>query len=270
MKDTPDILKTIVARKKEEVEALKSSGEISPEEISDLPDCLGFHKALKSGIERSPLGVSLIAEIKKASPSKGVIRADFDPDSIARAYEEGGASCLSILTDQDFFQGSLNYLKSVREFSSLPIIRKDFIIDPIQIFEARLSGADAILLIAACLQKDELAEFHEIADDIGLDTLIEVHTEEEWIKVAESISAPKLVGVNNRNLHDFSVSLETFERLSPEIAKSGATLVAESGIYTPDDVKRLKKAGATAILVGESLMRQPEVLQATRQLLAIN
>ena len=259
---TGTILDRILATKRDEVAAF------SPRERSDLaakcsgaPPVRGFTKALAS----PPGSVSLIAEVKKASPSKGVIRADFAPAEIARAYYEGGASCLSVLTDETYFQGHLDYLRVVREAVPLPLLRKDFIIDAVQIYEARMFGADAILLIVAALPDAHvLREMRETAQSVDLDVLVEVHDEAE-LEIAIA-SGASLLGVNNRSLHTFEVSLETTERLLP-LFPDGTIAVAESGIFAPADVLRVQNAGAHAVLVGESLMRQTDVAQATRTLL---
>jgi indole-3-glycerol phosphate synthase len=200
--------------------------------------------------------------VKKASPSKGVICPDFDPVRVAKAYQTAGATCLSVLTDQDYFQGSLDYLKQVREVVDLPLLRKDFMIDARQIEEAVDHGADAILLIAAILDDAQLSHLHQFALEAGLTALVEVHDEEELRRVM-GIGAV-LVGVNNRNLKDFSVHLETTHRLAEIWRQSGrpegALLVAESGIYTREDVQTVTKGGAGAILVGESLMRDTSLI----------
>ncbi|WP_309707218.1 indole-3-glycerol phosphate synthase TrpC [Armatimonas sp.] len=215
---------------------------------------------------RAMSAVALIAEVKKASPSKGLIRPDFDPVAIAKAYATGGASCLSVLTDRDYFQGDLGYLAAIREVVSLPLLRKDFLIDPIQIYEARLAGADAILLIVAAIPSPaRLAELRHAAEQLGMDVLVEVHNEAELALAVES--GATLLGVNNRDLNTFTVQLETFERLAP-LFPQNAVAVAESGIFTAEDVRRMGAAGAHAVLVGESLMRQPDVEAATRDLLA--
>ncbi len=207
--------------------------------------------------------VALIAEIKKASPSAGVICADFDPVRIAREYERAGASCLSVLTDEKFFQGSLEYLRQVRAAVKLPLLRKDFVIDPRQILEAIEAGADAVLLIARILQEDELKQLHELATEGGLTALVEVHNEEEMDR-ALAIGA-NLIGVNNRNLDTFTVDLALTGRLAsriPASARPGRVLVAESGIHHRSDVEKLRDAGAGAILVGESLMRNSSGIAA--------
>ena len=214
--------------------------------------------------------IALIAEVKKASPSAGVICKDFDPVRIAREYEAAGASCLSVLTDEKFFQGSLDYLRQIRAAVKLPLLRKDFIIDERQILEAIEWGADAILLIVAILSDEQLKKFHSLATEAGLAVLVEVHDEAE-LERALKIS-PALIGVNNRNLKTFKVDLATTERLATKLFSSPATrhsslLIAESGIHTRSDVERLKKCGANAILVGESLMRGGDIGTKVRELI---
>jgi len=214
--------------------------------------------------------VALIAEVKKASPSAGVICPDFDPVRIAKEYEAAGASCLSVLTDEKFFQGSLDYLRQIRAAVKLPLLRKDFIIDERQILEAIEWGADAILLIVAILNDEQLEKFHSLATEAGLAVLVEVHDEAELVR-AMKIS-PALIGVNNRNLKNFKVDLATTELLAAELFPSPATrppslLVAESGIHTRADVERLKRCGAKAILVGESLMRGGDIKSKVRELI---
>ncbi|MBL9138726.1 MAG: indole-3-glycerol phosphate synthase TrpC [Verrucomicrobiales bacterium] len=216
--------------------------------------------------------VGLIAEVKKASPSAGLIRPGFDPVAIARSYAEAGADCLSVLTDQEFFQGSLDYLKAIRTAVDLPLLRKDFIIDERQILEAVEWGADAILLIVAILDDARLSHFHRLGTDAGLSVLVEVHDAEE-LERALALNPP-LLGVNNRNLKNFTVDLRTTEDLSDRIRQHQARvsskpplLVAESGIKSHADVARLAAAGAGAILVGESLMRHDDLVAATRNLM---
>jgi len=252
------ILDTIVARKHEEVAALKRRGLPEMEKPVDPPR--GFLRALTD----IP-GVAIIAEAKKASPSKGVIQPDFDPVRIARAYNEGGAHCLSVLTDVDFFQGSLDYIPLVRAAVPLPVLRKDFVIDPLQIHEARAVGADAVLLIAAILTTSQLQEFRLLAESLGLDVLVEVHDERELESALTAES--RLIGINNRNLNDFSVSLETTFRLLREIPQ-GIPVVSESGIATTADMKRLREGGVKAALIGESLMRAGKQGQLLREFLA--
>ena len=206
--------------------------------------------------------VALIAEIKKASPSKGIICPDFDPEAIARSYEQAGASCLSVLTDETYFQGSLDYLRRVREVVQLPLLRKDFMIDPRQIEQAIAYGADAILLIVAMLEQETLRQLHDLATQAGLTALVEVHDEEE-LKRAIDLGA-KLVGVNNRNLKDFTVNLSTTHQLAARWESWGkpkdALLVAESGLSSAQDVRQVHQGGAAAILAGESLMRDPSAI----------
>ncbi|MDK2970918.1 MAG: indole-3-glycerol phosphate synthase [Candidatus Sumerlaeota bacterium] len=258
------ILDKILARKREELDALLSC--TTREELraraANAPPAPSFLAALSASG-----GPHLIAEVKKASPSKGVIRADFDPVAIAKAYEAGGARALSVLTDKDFFQGDLAYLSAIRREVSLPILRKDFIIDAAQIHEARAAGASAILLIAAALEPAQMAELHETALAAGMAALVEVHDEDDLAKVDAGGVAIQLVGINNRDLRTFVTDLAMTERLAP-LLRDRALLVSESGIFTPGDVARVAAAGARAILVGESLMRQPDPAAATRALLA--
>jgi indole-3-glycerol phosphate synthase len=242
------ILDTIVARKREEVAAVKKRGIRPPEGPVDPPR--GFMRALVD----AP-GVAIIAEAKKASPSKGVIQPDFDPVRIARNYADGGAHAMSVLTDVDFFQGSLDYIPLVRNTVDLPVLRKEFIIDPLQIEEASVFGADAILLIAAILETRQMEEFRLQAEEAGMDVLVEVHDEGELERALAAGS--RLIGVNNRNLKDFSVDLNTTFRLQREMPPD-IPLVSESGISSREDMVRLKEAGITAALIGESLMRSTE------------
>src|SRR5579875_3555532 len=206
---------------------------------------------------------AIIAEVKKASPSKGVLQANFHPAFIAGAYEEGGAACLSVLTDQQFFQGSLHDLEAARAAVTLPVLRKDFTIDRLQIFEAAAHGADAILLIAAVLEVSELQSFRELAASLHLASLVEVHNQEELAKAVDS--GAEIIGVNNRDLETFEVSLDTSLRLS-YLMPSGAIRVSESGIHSHADIDLLSKAGFNAFLVGESLMRAPDAAAALRAL----
>ncbi|MXO85372.1 indole-3-glycerol phosphate synthase TrpC [Altererythrobacter aurantiacus] len=221
----------------------------------------GFQKALE---EASSNDFGLIAEIKKASPSKGLIRASFDPANHASAYAAGGATCLSVLTDAKFFSGHEDYLMAARTACDLPVLRKDFILDPWQVAEARSIGADAILIIVAALDDTMMAEIESAALELGMDCLVEVHDEAELERAARLQS--RLIGVNNRNLKTFETDLSTTERLA-EMAPSDAILVSESGIDSHDDCARLAKAGARCFLVGESLMRKDDIAEATRKLL---
>lgn len=252
MADTPDILKKIMRRKEEEVAA---RAERLPLErlangVADAPPARGFADALAA---RSDSGLpAVIAEIKKASPSKGVLRADFRPAEIAASYEGGGAACLSVLTDVDFFQGSDAYLQQARAACSLPVLRKDFIIDPYQVYEARAIGADCILLIVACLDAMKLRELGALAQELGLDVLIEVHDRQE---LERALAVPgRLIGINNRDLRSFQVSLETTIGLLDSIPKDRIP-VTESGIHTREDIARLRNFGVHAFLVGEAFMR---------------
>jgi indole-3-glycerol phosphate synthase len=257
-------LDRIVAVKQQEVEALTqrfSLREIE-REVAALPACRDFLGALSIRRKR-PLG--LIAEVKKASPSKGLIRPDFDPAAIARAYEESGADCLSVLTDESFFQGSNEVLKMVRGTVDVPILRKDFTIDYRQIYEARAIGADAVLLIAAILTDERMKEFLALAKDLGLTALVEVHDREELERVLELDA--KLVGINNRNLRTFVTDLKTTEQLI-SLIPADRTIVSESGIALPADAAYLAGIGAQAVLVGEHFMRQPDVGAAVRELFA--
>lgn len=243
------ILDTIVARKREEVARLRKGGIELPPEFKDrvIAPPRGFSRALLAY-----QGVAIIAEVKKASPSKGLICHDFDPVRIAGNYEKLGAQAVSVLTDVDFFQGSLRYLMQVREAISLPVIRKDFIIDPLQVEEARVYGADAILLIAAILDESQLRDYRQQAAECGMDSLVEVHDEQE-LEVALKAGS-LLIGVNNRNLKDFSMDLGTTLRLK-KLIPTDIPVVSESGLRNREDIQLLAEAGIAAALIGESLMR---------------
>ncbi len=263
MREVPDILQRILARKAEEVAERRAR---TPEaelraRIEDMPPPRGFRAALERAIDAGRPAV--IAEIKKASPSKGVLRADFDPAAIARSYAEAGAACLSVLTDVDFFQGADAYLQQARAACTLPALRKDFTIDAYQILEARALGADCILLIAAALPDARLGEFAELAFDVGLDVLLEVHDEAELARALDT--AAPLIGVNNRDLRSFEVRLETTLDLQAHIPDD-RLLVTESGILTRADVERMTAHGVHAFLVGEAFMRAPDPGAALRAL----
>ena len=264
-----NILEKIVWHKEVEVGRLREKtplAELQRQVLAAAPP-LDFAHALRHGNTQP----AVIAEVKKASPSKGVIREDFDPVAIATGYEKGGATCLSVLTDQKFFQGSFDYLAQVRQAVKLPLLCKEFIIYPYQIYLARTHGADAILLIAAILSDKDLGYFTRIAKALGMTALIEVHTAEELDRVL-NIEHANVLGINNRNLEDFSVSLSTTHTLlahaSTHARFDEIVFISESGIYQPDDVAQIKQSGAQAILVGESLIRQPDPGAAVSQLMA--
>jgi indole-3-glycerol phosphate synthase len=256
-------LDRIVATKRREVEALHLSLPLAEAErkIAELPVCRGFEQALIG--RNRPVG--LIAEVKKASPSKGLIRPDFHPVSLAREYELAGTDCISVLTDTDYFQGSNAYLTEIRQNVKVPLLRKDFTIDERQIYEARLIGADAILLIAAILTPVQLAGFHTLARDLGLDVLVEVHNRPELETVLD-IGLATLIGVNNRDLRTFATDLRVTEQLIGLMPK-GTVAVSESAIATKDDVAFVREAGAQAVLIGEHFMRQASVQDAVNDLL---
>ncbi len=255
------ILDEIIGHKREELTETKRRIPVSDlkAKTADAGPLRGFERALSDGKE-----IRLIAEVKKASPSKGVIREDFDPVKIAGVYNTSGASCLSVLTESRYFQGKLEYLGAIRKAVGLPLLRKDFIIDEYQIFEARIAGADAILLIAACLERRQIEDFLGVARGIGLDVLVESHTYKELDKTL--LAGASLVGINNRDLSTFSVSLGTTLDLVKDIPHD-RTVVSESGIKTREDVLMLGKAGVDAILVGESLMREGDIGKKVRELL---
>ena len=251
------ILDKIAEHKRQEVALAKSRRSLASlrQGIDDLEDQpRGFLRALRATADSG--WTSVIAEVKKGSPSKGVIREDFDPLTIAETYQANGATCLSVLTDENFFMGHLLYLAKIREVVSLPLLRKDFICDPYQIYEARAAGADAILLIAAMLDAVQLAEYNALAGELHLDVLLEVHDEAELESALTT--GCELIGINNRNLQTFATDLATTERLLPLIP-AGHFVVAESGISSRADVLRLQKAGARGFLVGESLMREDDI-----------
>ncbi|MDG1819456.1 MAG: indole-3-glycerol phosphate synthase TrpC [Porticoccaceae bacterium] len=253
--DTPTILKKILARKQEEI-AERSARVSIPQLIEKAATASaprGFVAAIAAKIAAGQSAV--IAEIKKASPSKGVIREDFDPAAIAQSYEKGGACCLSVLTDVDFFQGADEYLQMARSASTLPVIRKDFIIDEYQIYEARAMSADCILLIVSALSEEQLNQLHEVARSLGMDVLIEVHDEAE-LDIALKLDNP-MVGINNRNLHSFEVSLENTYQLLSKIP-DGKIVITESGIHSPADVAAMRQHNVNAFLVGEAFMRSEE------------
>ena len=252
MPNTPDILKKIVSRKEEEVSECKARISLDQlkAELTSASPVRGFVNSIQGKIDQGKAGV--IAEIKKASPSKGVLREDFHPADIARTYEAHGAACLSVLTDVDFFQGADAYLQQARAACALPVIRKDFFIDPYQVYEAMVLGADCILLIAACLDDDQLSGLNDLAHELGMDVLIEVHDREEMNR-ALRVNNP-MVGINNRNLRTFEVSLQTTLDMLDMIPE-GKLVVTESGIHAREDVQLMRAHNVNAFLVGESFMR---------------
>ncbi len=262
--NSPNFLSTILAAKRlrlAEAVALRPSAELRRE--AEAARHGAVHHTLSARLRRE--GINVIAEIKRASPSKGVLRPDLDPAEVARGYERGGAAALSVLTEEDFFQGSLEDLRAVRAAVSLPLLRKDFVIDEWQIYESAWAGADAVLLIAAALDDIALRSFRELAEDeLGLDALVEVHTAEELAR-AEA-SGAKLIGVNNRNLRTFEVSLETSVVLAARAA-GGALLVSESGLRDRQDIVRLREHGFSGFLIGETFMRAAEPGAALRELI---
>lgn len=264
MNRTPDTLKKIVAHKREELSYLKTRSPLAElrEQCRDMAPSRGFEAALRGKNAQGQTAV--IAEVKKGSPSRGLIRADFDPLEIARTYEANGAACLSVLTDEFFFMGHLDYLTRIRGAVSLPLLRKDFILDAYQIHEARCAGADAILLIAAILELPTIIDFIALARELMMDVLLEVHDEDEMETALRTDCT--LIGVNNRNLRTFSTDLATTGRLARMVTPE-RLLIAESGIATRADILRLTADGAGAFLIGESLMRETDIGAKLRTLL---
>jgi indole-3-glycerol phosphate synthase len=265
MSGTPDILKKILARKAEEI--AERAKALPPAEMRAKAEqagpVRGFVRSLRARIEAGQAGV--IAEIKKASPSKGVMREDFQPAAIARSYAAGGAACLSVLTDRDFFQGCEDHLRQARAACALPVLRKDFTVDPYQVYEARAIGADCILLIAAALEDARMRDLAQFAASLGMDALVEVHDRAE-LERSLPLELP-LIGINNRNLRTFEVSLQTTLDLLPLIPP-GRTVVTESGILAPPDVALMREHGVHAFLVGEAFMRAHEPGVELRRLFA--
>ena len=265
MTDTPDILKKIVDYKRGELATAMAAQPLAEvrSRIADLEDQpRGFIRALHDSYASG--WTPIIAEVKKGSPSKGIIRPDFDPLAIAETYQQHGAACLSVLTDQHFFLGNLRYLALIREQVGLPLLRKDFIFDPYQIYEARAAGADAVLLIAAMLELSQLRDFSALARELALDVLLEIHDERE-LELALQTDC-QLIGINNRSLHTFVTDLSTTERLAARVPDD-RFVVAESGVNCRADIERLQQGGAKAFLIGESLMREADIGAKLRELL---
>ncbi|MDB9372749.1 indole-3-glycerol phosphate synthase TrpC [Nodularia sphaerocarpa] len=264
------ILEEIVLHKRQEVAQMQQQLPLTAlqERLNTAPTVRNFLRAL----QESSCQPSLIAEVKKASPSRGIIRADFDPVAIAQAYQRGGAACLSVLTDEKFFQGSFDNLRAVRAAVALPLLCKEFIIDPYQIYLARTAGADAVLLIAAILSDTELQDFLSLIHDLGMNALVEVHSLTELDRVLK-LENLRLLGINNRNLEDFTVDLHITQQLlrqrQQQLQSLNITVVSESGLHTPADLSFVSEVGARAVLVGESLVKQSNVEQAVRSLLNI-
>jgi indole-3-glycerol phosphate synthase len=265
MTNRPDVLKKIIARKHQEIAQCIKTMPLARviEQSKNASKTRGFYQALKTKVDAKQNAV--IAEIKKASPSKGVLRKDFDPKEIAKSYELGGATCLSILTDKDFFQGDNQYLVSARAAVLLPVLRKEFIIDAYQVYEARAMDSDCILLIAACLTDAQMNELSSLATSLSMDVLIEVHNLKE-LKRTLKLNLP-MIGINNRNLRTFEVSLQTTIDLLKEI-KEGTLVITESGILNAENVALMKSNNIYGYLVGEAFMRQPNPGQALREIFA--
>jgi len=260
-----NVLDKIIATKKNEVADGKKIHSLSElrAKAAQQTEPRGFFYAIENQVVKGEAAV--IAEVKKASPSKGIIRSDFNPVDIAQSYLRGGATCLSVLTDSEYFKGSDEYLQQVREVVGLPVLRKDFMIDPWQIYQSRALGADCILLIVACLTDELLVEMNDLATDLGMDVLMEVHDEAEMTRALET--SAKLIGINNRNLKSFETSLTTSQKLSVMV-NDERIVVSESGIHTSEDIDFLQQQNIHSFLIGESLMRHPDPGQQLMQLMA--
>jgi indole-3-glycerol phosphate synthase len=256
---TDTVLDKILARKVEEIAERKAQVPVEEMMEASLETPYGV-RDMVSALQKDT--VALIAEVKRASPSKGILMEDFAPVMIASTYNQNGASAISVLTDEDFFMGHLNYLTAVRESVTVPVLRKDFVIDPYQVYEGRVAGADAILLIVAALSDSQLGELYEVVTGLDMTALVEVHNESEMERALKL--GAKLIGINNRDLKTFNVDLETTARLADMISDA-VVLVAESGIKSTDDVKRMGELGAHAVLVGESLVKSDDMVQSVRQ-----
>ena len=256
-----DFLHTIVTKKREQISARRAYYENLKNHLEKSE--YGRYGLFKKAISKSGR-MNLIAEIKKASPSRGVIRDDFNPEDIARAYEKAGADALSVLTEVDFFQGKAAYLKRISNVARIPTLMKDFLIDELQLFEARYCGASAVLLIVAILSDAQLKDLYQVATALDLDCLVEVHDEAELER--SLLLGAEIIGINNRDLHSFDVALTTSEKLIPRIPKD-KVIVAESGIKTHADVKRLKELGASAVLIGETFMRERDIIAKVKEVM---
>ncbi len=263
------MLSKIIKSKKEEVEYLKTKIPVSElkSKIRDMEETRGFLKALKKDEGQKERTTKIIAEIKKASPSKGVIREDFNPFKIAEIYQENGASAISVITDKLYFQGDINYIPDIKKIVTLPLLRKDFIIHEYQIFEARAYGADAFLLIAGILEKNQMKDYIHIGSEVGMPALVEVHKKNELNDVL-SVKA-NLIGINNRDLDTFKVDIKTTEKLM-EYIPEGITVVSESGIEKRDDILHLEEIGVDAFLIGESLMKEKDIGRKLKELIGIS
>lgn len=259
----PTILDEIIASTRSDLKARSSARTLADlkARIAEMQPTKGFGAALAN--EKRP--VRIIAEVKKASPSKGVIREDFEPVEIARLYEKKGAAAISVLTEERYFQGSLDYLAAIRKEVGIPLLRKDFIVDPFQVYEARAAGADAILLIAACLERSQIEDLGGLAAELGMDVLTEVHNLRELDKTL--MAGARIVGINNRDLHTFETDLTTTLELLRDIP-SGKVVVSESGINTRQDIELLQTAGVHAFLIGEALMREKDMAGKLEELLS--
>lgn len=263
-----NILEEIINYKKEVVEAQKKQLGLTIDDlksqIQELPHVISFEQKLKQKKQLNE--TALIAEVKKASPSKGIIRADFNPLEIALAYQTAGADAISVLTDEKFFQGNIDYLIEIKKHVNIPVLRKDFIIDPFQIYHSRLIGADIILLIVSALEKNKLKELYNLATDIGLEVLVETHNENEF-EIAQHELGAKIIGINNRNLKTFEVSLDATVNIVKNKQIDDLFVISESGIFTNQDINYLRKFNISGVLVGESLIRQDNIIVAVNKLM---